>query len=179
MHWDEHIDDDADIDTASMNVAATRAARTAGGFTVVEMSISMGIVAVLTIAMYNVFWYACNTYNETSLMSMTAKQASMGLDRMVIGVGTNAGIREAQASTVTASSTSSNWVLSYDSTLSFTYSTTNHTIVDQSGKCIVSNLVASTMTNLTNGVQISVSVAQSSGGKTVTNTMGTFVQFRN
>ena len=162
-----------------MKIPSTRAVRSAGGFTLVEMCISMGIVAVLTIGMFNVFWQVLKVYNETSLMSMTAKQASMALDRMVIGIGTNAGLREAQASTVTTTSTTTNWQLSYNSGLTFTYYTNTHAIVDQSGKCIVSNLVASTVTNTTNGVQISVSVAQSCGGRTLTNTMATFVQFRN
>jgi hypothetical protein len=139
----------------------------------------MGIVTLVTVGMFNVFWQVLKTYNETSLMSITAKQASMALDRMVIGIGTNAGLREAQASTVTTTSTTTNWQLSYNSGLTFTYYTNTHAIVDQSGKCIVSNLVASTVTNTTNGVQISVSVAQSCGGRTLTNTMATFVQFRN
>ncbi len=162
-----------------MNVRKTTARRSAGGFTLVEMSMSMAILTLLTVGIFNVFWQVLKTYNETSLMSTTAVQASFALDRMVIGIGTNAGLREAQASTVTTTSTSSNWVFSYDSGLSFTYSATNHTIVDQSGDLVVSNLVASTLTNTTNGVQISVSVAQSCGGRTLTNTMATFVEFRN
>jgi type II secretory pathway component PulJ len=162
-----------------MKIRAIRALRSTGGFTLVEMCISMGIVTLVTVGMFNVFWQVLKTYNETSLMSITAKQASMALDRMVIGIGTNAGLREAQASTVTTTSTTTNWQLSYNSGLTFTYYTNTHAIVDQSGKCIVSNLVASTVTNTTNGVQISVSVAQSCGGRTLTNTMATFVQFRN
>jgi type II secretory pathway pseudopilin PulG len=162
-----------------MKIRATRTRPSASGFTLVEMCVSMGIVALVSVAMFNVFWQAQKTYNETSLMSVTAKQASMGLERMVYGVGTNDNLREAQASTVTTTSTTTNWQLSFDGTQSFTYYTNTHAIVDQSGKCIVSNLVASTLTNMTNGVQISLSVAQSCGGRTVTNTMATFVQFRN
>ena len=162
-----------------MNVHSTTARRSAGGFTLVEMSMSMAILTLLTVGVFNVFYQVLQAYNETSLMSTTAVQASFALDRMVIGMGTNAGLREAQASTVTTSSTSSNWVFSYDNGLSFTYSTNKHAIVDQSGNYVVSNLVASTLTNTTNGVQISVSVAQSCGGRTLTNTMATFVEFRN
>jgi len=162
-----------------MKTRAIRTLRSIGGFTLVEMCVSMGIVALVTVGMFNVFWQVLKTYNETSLMSITTKQASVALDRMVIGVGTNAGLREAQASTVTTTSTTTNWQLSYNSGLTFTYYTNTHAIVDQSGKCIVSNLVASTVTNTTNGCQISVSVAQSCGGRTLTNTMSTFVQFRN
>jgi len=162
-----------------MNLRKTRARRPAGGFTLVEMCVSVAILTLVTVGSFNVFWQVLQTYNETSLMSITAKQASVALDRMVIGVGTNAGLREAQAITVTTTSTTTNWQLSYNSGLTFTYYTNTHAIVDQSGKCIVSNLVASTVTNTTNGCQISVSVAQSCGGRTLTNTMSTFVQFRN
>jgi hypothetical protein len=162
-----------------MKIPASNAVRSAGGFTLVEMCVSMGIVAVLTVAMFNVFWQVCKIYNETSLMSVTAKQSSIGLERMIYGVGTNSGLREAQASTVTLTSTSTNWLLSYDSGLSFAYSASTQKIVDQSGKCIVTNVVASTATNITSGCQLSVSVAQSCGGKTVTNTMTTFAEYRN
>jgi prepilin-type N-terminal cleavage/methylation domain-containing protein len=162
-----------------MNVRNTTARGSAGGFTLVEMSMSMAILTLLTVGIFNVFYQVLQAYNDTSLMSTTAVQASFALDRMVIGMGTNAGLREAQASTVTTTSTSTNWQFSYNSGLSFTYYTNTHAIVDQSGNLVVSNLVASTLTNTTNGVQISVSVAQSCGGRTLTNTMSTFVQFRN
>jgi type II secretory pathway pseudopilin PulG len=162
-----------------MKIRATRALRSTSGFTLVEMCVSMGVVTLVTVAMFNVFYQVLQTYNETSLMSTTAVQASFALDRMVIGIGTNAGLREAQASTVTTTSTSTNWQFSYNSGLSFTYTASSQAIVDQSGDLIVSNLVGSTLTNMTSGVQISVSVAQSCGGRTLTNTMGTFVEFRN
>lgn len=162
-----------------MNVLNKPVRRSVAGFTLVEMSMSMAILTLLTMGIFNVFYQVLQAYNETSLMSTTAVQASFALDRMVIGVGTNAGLREAQASTVTTTSTSTNWVFSYDSGLSFTYSTAKHAILDQSGNLVVSNLVGSTLTNMTNGVQISVSVAQSCGGRTLTNTMATFVEFRN
>jgi prepilin-type N-terminal cleavage/methylation domain-containing protein len=162
-----------------MNVRNTTARRSAGGFTLVEMSMSMAILTLLTIGLYNVFYQVLQTYNETSLMSTTAVQASFALDRMVIGVGTNNGLREAQHSTVVTTSTSTNWQISYTNGLSFAYSSAKSNIVDQSGDIIVGNLIASTLTNATNGVQISVSVAQSCGGRTLTNTMATFVEFRN
>jgi hypothetical protein len=143
------------------------------------MTVSMAILTLLGLAMWNVFWQVSKVYNKTSLMSLSSEQASFALDRMVIGMGTNAGLREAQASTVTATSTTTNWQLSYTNGLSFTYWTNTQSIVDQSGNTVVSNLLTSTMTYLTNGVQISVSVTQRCGGVTVTNTMATFVQFRN
>jgi Tfp pilus assembly protein PilE len=156
-----------------------RPLRPFGGFTLVEMCVSMAILTLLGLAMWNVFWQVCQVYNKTSLMSLSSEQASFALDRMVIGMGTNYGLREAQASTVTATSTTTNWQLSYTNGLSFTYWASRASIVDQSNNTVVANLLTSTMTYLTNGVQISVSVTQACGGVTVTNTMATFVQFRN
>jgi prepilin-type N-terminal cleavage/methylation domain-containing protein len=155
------------------------ARRSSRGFTLIEMCMSMAIITLVTVGVFNVFYQVLLSYNETSLMSTTAVQASLALDRMVVGIGTNAGLREAQASTVTTTSTSSNWQFSYNSGLSFTYASATSNIVDQSGNKIVADLVASTLTNTTNGVQIFVSVAQSCGGRRLTNTMGTFVEFRN
>jgi prepilin-type N-terminal cleavage/methylation domain-containing protein len=155
------------------------ARRSSHGFTLIEMSISMAIISLVMIGMFNLFKQIIYSYNETSLMSTTAVQASLALDRMVIGMGTNAGLREAQSSTVTATSTSTNWSLAYNGGLSFAYSAGSKNILNQSGKTVSTNVVASALTYTTNGCQISVSVAQSSGGRTVTNTMKTFVQFRN
>jgi len=162
-----------------MNVRGKRVLQIFSGFTLVEMSVSMAILTLLGLAMWNVFWQVSQVYNKTSLMSLSSEQASFALDRMVIGMGTNYGLREAEASTVIATSTITNWQLSYTNGLSFTYSANTGSIVDQSGNPVVSNLLTSTMTYLTNGVQISVSVTQTCGGVTVTNTMATFVQFRN
>ncbi len=156
-----------------------RPVRRFSGFTLVEMLVSVAVLTLLALAMWNVFWQVCQVYNKTSLMSLSSEQASFALDRMVFGLGTNNGLREAQASTVTATSTSTNWQLSYTNGLSFAYSAHTGSIVDQSGHSVVSNLLTSTMSYLTNGVQVSVSVTQTCGGVTVTNTMATFVQFRN
>ena len=155
-----------------------------GGFTLVEMCVSMAVLTLLAVAMWNVFWQVCQVYNKTSLMGLSSEQASFALERMVIGTGTTNGLREAQAKSVTATSTSTNWQLSYTNGISlsyssFAYSSNRQSIVDQSGNSVVSNLLTSTMSYLTNGVQISVTVTQTCGGVTVTNTMATYVEFRN
>src|SRR5271156_4485996 len=83
QYRDEHVGDDVVIDTAPMNVCNATARRSTGGFTLVEMSMSMAILTLLTVGIFNVFWQALKAYNETSLMSVTAVQASFALDRMV------------------------------------------------------------------------------------------------
>jgi len=152
--------------------------RSSGGFTLAEMTISMAIITIVTVGVFNLFIQMIRSYNATSLVRNAAVRASTGLDRMVFGVGTNAGLREAQASTVTMTTTGG-WQVAYNTTQYFQYSTGMKSITDQSGKTICANVVASTLSNVTGGCQISVSVAESAGGRTFTNTMTTYVQFRN
>jgi prepilin-type N-terminal cleavage/methylation domain-containing protein len=152
--------------------------RSLGGFTLAEMSISMAIVTIVMVGVFNIFVQVIRSYNATSLVRNAAVRASMGLDRMVVGVGTNAGLREAQASTVTITS-NSGWQIAFNSGQYFQYSTTTKSITDQSGKTICTNVVASTISSPSGGCQISASVAETGGGRSFTNTMTTFVQFRN
>lgn len=161
-----------------MKTPGLRAQGSVGGFTLAEMAISMAIITIVTVGVFNLFVQVIRSYNATTLMRNSAVRASSGLERMVFGVGTNAGLREAQASTVTFAA-SGGWQISYNTSQYFQYSTTTKSIVDQSGKTICTNLVASTLSNVTGGCQISVSVAESSGGRTFTNKMATYVQFRN
>lgn len=168
-----------------MKTASPTARSFSNGFTLVEMLISVAVLTIVIVGVLNVFEQILYSYNETSLMRTAGVRASMGLDRMVIGVGTNAGLREAAAASVALTNLSAtDWQLSFtnqNSTASqyFKYTSGSKFIVDQSGKTICTNLVAATASNLTNGCQISVSVAESGGGRTLTNTMTTFVQYRN
>lgn len=167
-----------------MKITGTNVRKSASGFTLVEMLISVSIVTIVIVGTFNVFVQTIRSYNATSLMSVASKRASLALDRMVVGVGTNYGLREAQAASITVSSNSTSWQLSYSNQSAafyFKYSGgTSNKIVDQSGKLICTNVVASTVTtNALGGCQISVTVAEKGGGRIMTNTMSTFVEFRN
>ena len=107
------------------------------------------------------------------------------MDRMVYGVGTNSGLREAVANSVAVTySNSTDWTLTYSNAVDsavkyFKYTTSKKLITDWSGKTICTNVISSTATDLANGCQITLSVAESASGRTMTNSMMTFVQFRN
>jgi prepilin-type N-terminal cleavage/methylation domain-containing protein len=167
-----------------MKITGTNVRKSTSGFTLVEMLISVSIVTLVIVGTFNVFVQTIRSYNATSLISVASKRASLALDRMVVGVGTNYGLREAQAASITISTNSSSWQLSYSNqsiAYYFKYSGgTSNTIVDQSGKLICTNVVSSTIvTNALGGCQISVTCAEKGGGRIMTNTMSTFVQFRN
>jgi prepilin-type N-terminal cleavage/methylation domain-containing protein len=156
--------------------------KTASGFTLVEMMVSLAIVTVVIAGTLSLFVSFLRSYNATTLMRNTSSRASLALERMVYGVGGNAGLREAVANTASATYSAGGWKLSYTNstgTLFFQYTPNTLSIVDQSGKTICTNVLASTMTKYAKGCQISLSVSESAGGRTLTNSMTSFVQFRN
>jgi hypothetical protein len=117
-------------------------------------------------------------------MRITSSRTSLALDRMVYGVSSNDGLREAMAGSILTSYASGGWQLSYSNNNGtafqyFQYTTNTLSIKDQAGKNICTNVISSTMNNYTNGCRISVTVSESAGGRTYTNTVSTFVQFRN
>jgi prepilin-type N-terminal cleavage/methylation domain-containing protein len=167
-----------------MKIPGISGRKSAGGFTLIEMLISVSVMTIVIVGTFDVFVQTIRSYNETSLMSMSEKRASLALDRMVIGVGTNYGLREAAAASVIATNLNgTDWKLSYSNQNSFLYfkynAGTTNAIFDQSGKLICTNVISSTLINLTNGCKITVTVAESGGGRILTNAMNTFVEYRN
>lgn len=143
---------------------------------------SMAIITLVTIGVFNVFTSFLRSYNATTLMYTASGRASLGLERMVYGGG-NSGLREALSSTVALTNMSStNWKLSYSNQtalLYFQYLASTKSVTDQSGKTICTNVISATASNQNGGAKITLSVAESGGGRTVTNTVTTFVQYRN
>jgi len=149
------------------------------GFTLVEMSVSSAIAAVVIAGMLALYITYNRFYNTTTLMRNASHRASLGLERIVYGNGTNAGLREAVSSTIVASNWTGGWKLSYNTNIVYAYSSTLKAITNNTGKIICTNIVASTMTCNSNACSISVSVCENAGGDTWTNTMSTLVEFRN
>jgi hypothetical protein len=166
-----------------MSISGPKVSRSLGGFTLAEMAMSMAIITVVTVGLFDVFTFFLRSYNATTLMSTAAGRASSGIERMVYGVGTNIGLREAGSTTVGVAYTNG-WVLTFTNLTdsaqkSFTYSSSKQMITDWAGKLICTNVVSSTVTDYTSGCQITVSVAETGGGRVITNSVTTFVDFRN
>ena len=167
-----------------MKIASTITRKGLGGFTLVELAISTAIAIMVVAGTLTVFISFLRSYNATTLMRNTSSRASLALDRMVYGVSTNDGLREAMASSVLTSYASGGWQLSYtnnDGTASkyFQYTTNTLSIKDQAGKNICTNVISSMMTNYAAGCRIWVTVSESAGGRSYTNNVSTFVQYRN
>ncbi len=149
------------------------------GFTLVEALVSMSIGSVVIAGSLSLFIFFARSYNATTLVRNTSTKADFALERMVYGVGTNIGLRAASRSTVTLSSTSTNWTITYNTNFWFRYTASTGKIINQSSKLICSNVTASAVSLYTNGCDISVTVVESAGGKKSTNTMSSYVAFRN
>jgi type II secretory pathway pseudopilin PulG len=167
-----------------MKISALSARRSTAGFTLVEMAMSFAIITIVTIGAFNVFISFMRSYNASTLMRTSGGRASTGMDRMVYGIGTNIGLREAGAASVTVTYSNTDWTLTYtnltDSAAKyFKYSDAKNQITDWAGKMICTNVVSSTCTDLNVGCQITMSVAETAGGRVITNSVMTFVQFRN
>ncbi len=157
----------------------TKTRRAGGAFTLVEMAVSMAIAIAVVVGTLDLFIFFLRSYNAATLLRNASTRASMGLERMVYGVGTNLNLREAAASQVAVSTSNNYWQITYNTNFFFRYSGSAQEITDQSGKIICTNVLTSTLAYNTNGCWVSLTVTDSGGGRTVTNTMATFVKFRN
>ncbi len=163
-----------------MRISRTNDGRSASGFTLVEMLVSVAVLTIVIVGTFNVFVQSIRSFNATTLMRTSEVRASMALDRMVYGVGTNQGLREAGQAGVTISNVASTyWKIGYTNNVYFQWSSTTTCITDQNGKTIGTNIFASTLSTNGSGCTISLSAVESGGGRVITNNMSTFVQFRN
>ena len=171
-----------------MNALGTQIGRRAGGYTLTEVMVSMAIGTMVVVGTLNVSIMFLRSYNTSTLMRTSGSRACLALERVVVGVGTNAGLREAAASTLTYTNPASGWRLSYNTNLFLNYVASSKIITNERGKVLCTNVIASSISFYTkpvgtgigtNGCQISLSVAEKAGGDTWTNTMSTQIQFRN
>ena len=168
-----------------MNTSRNNRRRAAAGMTLVEVMVATVIGALVVAGSLMLFVTFLRLYNTTTLMRNTGNAASRALDRMVYGVGSGAGLREAGGTNVFLTTTANGgWRLDYNSTFFFQYVADSKIITNDTGTLICTNVTSSSVTLYTNNAhnaacRISLSVAQNAGGDTWTNTFTTAVQFRN
>ena len=162
--------------------------RSLSGFSLPETLIAATIGSFVIMGMMVLYVQFLWSYSDTTALRNTSSRASLALERMVHGIGANAGLLEAQVTGMTVS-TNNGWRIAYivsPNTLFFQYAPASGLITNESGKTICSNVIASSLVckanavgGATNGCMISVTVSESSGKHIATNVMTTFVQFRN
>ena len=149
------------------------------GFTLVELIIATTVLMMVVAGSLTLFIAFRNSWTITTLARNTSSEASIALTRIVYGVGTNSGLRAAESDTVSVTYPASGWRIDYNTNRFLAYNPTAERILDEQGNVLCTNIVTSQATYLTNGCEISISVADSGGGRGSTNVMSSYVQFRN
>ena len=157
-------------------------ARRAGardGFTLVEVMISMLIVMITMAGALALFISYRNAWVIASLAQETSNESSFGMERIVYGVGTNAGLRAAKAASVSLTFPSGGWQVTYNTNFFLQYNPGAQNIVNQDGDILCEGVINSSATLTNSGCSFIITVSDSGGGRYATNSIGSFVQFRN
>lgn len=149
------------------------------GFTLVEMMLSVFILMAVLAGSLGLFLSYRNGWVVASLANNTSSAASFAIERMVYGMGTNSGLRAAQKDTVVLSTPAGGWRIDYNTNRFLVYNPTAQTVVDENGETLCENAMDSSAALTNGGCSILVTVRDTGGGRVSTNTMMSFVQFRN
>lgn len=156
------------------------------GFTLAEIMVASGVLLFVITGAIAVYISSLWIWNSTTVTVDASQEASKVLMKIVYGVGTNMGIRAALGSTVntdgsqmlgyTASGGESNLFVYYPSAKCILYS---HGGADEQPVMIATNVTAFSAINMTNGITLQISIVKRDGRFVATNTMRTFVKYRN
>lgn len=150
-----------------------------GGFTLAELMISVFIMMITIAGALALFLSYRHAWVIASLARNTSTEASMGMERIVYGVGTNSGLRAAELATVGVSYPSGGWRIDYNDNRFLQYVPATDIIVDEINETLCSSVIDSSMEFTNSGCFISLTVRESRGDYVSTNLMSSFVQFRN
>jgi len=158
------------------------------GFTMTEIMVAMGVLSLVMAAAVPTFVMCQRTWARTSAELEATQEASLALARMTYGVGAQYGLRSAIASNVWCQTGSDGWTVSYrdisGASNMFAYSRSSRTLTydgpaTSNAVVIARNIVSATASNSANGMYLSVTCLYSEGRFSSSNSMSTFVAFRN
>jgi prepilin-type N-terminal cleavage/methylation domain-containing protein len=158
------------------------------GFTLTEIMMAVlvfSIVVATAIPAYITF----SRYSYMTTVSLqSSHKASMAMERMVYGVGLQNGLRSALATSVVVTAVGSNWTVSYRDVAgqgsTFGYNGANRQLVydgpDTTGNVVIGDCITSaSVSNASGGLFMQVTAVVTNGRFKATNTMTTFVGYRN
>lgn len=161
-------------------IRSSRAAKRRAGFTLPEIMIASVIMILVTTGVMSFYLLMRKVWTRDIATMTTSMKAAKVLNRIVYGSNTtNFGLRAATAGTVNLTQSSGNWTLTWNTNKWVTYNATQKTITDSVNGLLSDNVVAATCQLVTAGATIRLSVAEGSGKYRMTNTVVTFVEYRN
>jgi len=157
------------------------------GFTLVELMVTMSILLLVLSAAFSIYIMHQKLWRLNSLIMNTSQDSSLALEKLVYGVHFTPGLREAERDSVVVRQwpTTGKWRIIFDTPSKtrrrFVYDPLRDQVRGNSRMfgVLVENVLDSTLVETNNGVEVSIQVLDTIGGKSWTNEMTTFVQFRN
>lgn len=157
------------------------------GFTLTEVMVALGVFSLVMASAVPVFVMCQRSWALTSVQLQAAQKASAAVERLVYGVGAQYGLRSAVSASVVVTP-GTDWRVSYMDIMgmsnSFTYSSAGRQLLydgsDTAGSVVVGrSIAAASVTNSVDGLAICVTAGVTEGRYTATNTMTTYVAYRN
>ena len=159
------------------------------GFTLVEVMMAVFVTSLVLAGAFSVYIAGQGSWHVTTLELDTSIEASQALQKMVYGVGNQYGLRVAEKDSVNVASSNGGWFISYrvpdGITNRFEYDSLSgiirHSSHPQSGQwlTIARGVTSSSIARQGPGINVSISYAEERGQFAASNTMRTFVAFRN
>jgi hypothetical protein len=176
-----------------MNAQSTMGGGKAGGFVLMEVLVAMVVTVLIITGALGVFLACHRIWQQTSLEIRASHAASMTLEHIVYGTGTNCGLRSARSSSVSISTNSDGWALVYEAPDEWRNPTSNRYAYIRSSNIIYylgltptgfpvvvgHNVATSAVSTNVSGLTITVRVDLVRGRFAATNGMHSFVRFRN
>jgi len=159
------------------------------GFTMVEMMMATFISGLVLAGAFAVYIAGQRSWHVTSIEMDTSLEASAALQKIVYGVGNYHGLRVAEDDSVSVSNSTGGWTVSYrvPDGITNTYEYNSGTKLiryrdnPSSGQwlTIARGVDSSTVTRNGSGLNISISYSEQRGNFSASNSLNTFVAFRN
>ena len=157
------------------------------GFTLTEVMVALSVFTLVMASAVPTFIMCQRSWALTSVQLQAAQKASAAIERLVYGVGLQYGLRTAISTTVVVTA-GADWKVSYIDITGmsncFNYSSTARQLTYDgpatTGSVVVGkSITAATVSNSANGLSIVVTAGVTEGRFSATNTMTTFVAYRN
>jgi len=159
------------------------------GFTLTEVMMATSIFGMVVAGAVAVFFAANRSWFSGDIQMRCAREADMILQRMTYGGTGVDGLRSAIFTNVSVAVTGAQWAVAYNTPdarrYCFAYDPVDHTVkyydlvLSNGASTIGQNVETSSVVTVTNGLNIMVQVALVEGRFAATNTMTTYVRYRN
>jgi len=159
------------------------------GFTLAELMMAVAISSIVLAGAFAVYISGQKIWHTTTLEIDTSSEASDAIQKIVYGIGAQGGIRGSLRNSVNVTSSSNGWTISYvlpdGPTNYYEYNHSagtlrhSHSMAGGQWYTIAKGITSASAVDTGAGLRLSVCQARQNGQFSASNTMSTFVAYRN